>query len=472
MLRRCLSRFEGAKRLEELCRGNRVVTRLANGMRVLSYDDHTGVSGISLAARIGTRYETDRTAGATAVLQAGTLLGNEKRDEGQLCRDLHALGSSFRTSSELREAVLWHINVPRYQIRGGVEFLENVALHPLFAGDTFAKAREIAAEEAALADRDATRVCFELIHRAAFGGVALGRPGLMVDPTVIERVDGETVREFHAALMQPERATLVASGVSDHDGLVRAVEELFKWPERPRRSLEYAQDIGYVGGELLLANDKAPESVTKFQEKNLTHVGLCFKGIPLRHPDYFVYTMIQTMLGGGSTFSSGGPGKGMHTKLFREVVARSGWLNGVECVSAWYEKAGLIGLYGSAEHQFAKHLVKMMLYQAATIPERITDRDVEMARNQLLSQLVLLGEARDTALDEASKLLLQHDTVTLPEDLMRGAEKVTLADFRRVSKTMLESAPTVVVYGNVADQMPFEQVSVMLKEFGRRHGTG
>mmetsp|Transcript_37825 Transcript_37825/g.116887 ORF Transcript_37825/g.116887 Transcript_37825/m.116887 type:complete len:326 (-) Transcript_37825:119-1096(-) len=322
--------------------------------------------------------------------------------------------------------------------------------------------------KSALSDRDSTRVCFELIHQAAFGDVALGRP-LWATDEAIHALDAATVNEFHANFVQPERSVLVASGIDDHDGLVAAVKDQFVWPEKPAKALDYGTDLGYVGGVKLLHNDKAPDSVTKFQEKNLTHMGLCFKGIPLRHPDYFAYTVIQTLLGGGTSFSSGGPGKGMHTKLFREAIMQQGWLHGVECISAWYENAGLIGLYGQAEHQYSKPLLNLMMYQAATIPARITEKDVEMAKNQLMSQLVLLAEARDIALDECSKLLLQHDSVVLPDDILRGAEKITLGDIQRVCKDFLATPPTLVVYGNTDGVPTAEQVTTIVQGLHKRH---
>jgi processing peptidase subunit alpha len=444
--------------LPEFCRGNRKVSRLANGLRVMSFEDHTAVTGLGFYTRMGPRFESARNAGATAVLESSVLLGNEKRGEAQLCRDLHALGASFRTTADVREMFGFSMNVPRYNVREGLKFLEDAALHPAFDPETVSRAKQSATMKALLADRDSTRMCFDLIHQAAYDGVALGR-ALWPEAGKIELLTPDILREFHNALVRPADSVLVASGIDDHDGLVANVEALFQFPPKPSRPLEFAKEMGYCGGVRLVHNERAPDSVTKFQEKNLTHVGLCFKGIPLRHPDYYAYTVIQTLLGGGTSFSSGGPGKGMHTKLFREVIMREGWLHGVECVSAWYEHSGLIGLYGQAEHEVADKLVNMMIFQAGTIPARVTEKDVEMAKNQLMSQLVLLAEARDISLDECGKQLLQHDTVTLPEDILKGAEKITLQDIRRVCKEFLNTPPTFVVYGNTNGMPTQEEVS-------------
>jgi mitochondrial-processing peptidase subunit alpha len=40
----------------------------------------------------------------------------------------------------------------------------------------------------------------------------------------------------------------------------------------------------------------------------------------LRSNDVIVLTVLQTILGGGGSFSSGGPGKGMYSRLYQESM--------------------------------------------------------------------------------------------------------------------------------------------------------
>ena len=72
----------------------------------------------------------------------------------------------------------------------------------------------------------------------------------------------------------------------------------------------------------LLENLSAPQSIQKFEEKNHTHVGIMFNGAALEQKDQNTQLVVQTMLGGGMSFSAGGPGKGMLTKLYRECLCK------------------------------------------------------------------------------------------------------------------------------------------------------
>jgi hypothetical protein len=41
-----------------------------------------------------------------------------------------------------------------------------------------------------------------------------------------------------------------------------------------------------------------------------------------RDKDFVSYCVLQSLLGGGGSFSAGGPGKGMYTRLYTDVMNR------------------------------------------------------------------------------------------------------------------------------------------------------
>lgn len=55
---------------------------------------------------------------------------------------------------------------------------------------------------------------------------------------------------------------------------------------------------------------------------NLSHVVIGFEGAPIKHDDFVPFCVLQALMGGGGSFSAGGPGKGMYTRLYTEVMNR------------------------------------------------------------------------------------------------------------------------------------------------------
>lgn len=50
-------------------------------------------------------------------------------------------------------------------------------------------------------------------------------------------------------------------------------------------------------------------------------------------------TVLTYLLGGGNSFSSGGPGKGMHSRLYTRVLNQYHWVSGRHCVGCALEGA-------------------------------------------------------------------------------------------------------------------------------------
>lgn len=54
----------------------------------------------------------------------------------------------------------------------------------------------------------------------------------------------------------------------------------------------------------------------------LAHVVLALEGVSHQDPDFIPVCVLNMMMGGGGSFSAGGPGKGMYTRLYTNVLNR------------------------------------------------------------------------------------------------------------------------------------------------------
>ncbi|KEG06033.1 mitochondrial processing peptidase alpha subunit [Trypanosoma grayi] len=447
MLRRCFP-LRGIERT--VTKGNYVLSHLSNGLRVLTCDDGNGITGMGLFMLNGTKFEDETSAGAAAVFESLPMRSNQIYTGREMSRAIGALGNAFKVTNN-KEALSVMLMVPRYHQKDGLELLNAMCLHPTQDEEEFQIAKEKTHERALLYSRDATSMCLELVHEAGWNGKGLGRP---VNPTKddLEKLTLEKFSAFHRACTRPERTVLAATGVADHQHFATEAERILQFNSKAVTQSSPGRHP-YTGGSRLVQQTEAPESMNKFQEKDLSHVALFYQGVPINHPDYYTISVIQTLLGGGTSFSSGGPGKGMQTKLFREVLSREGFLHGLECITAWYSDGGLIGLYGSAPHESVYALLKVMIYQAASICQRVSPAHLEMAKNQLRSQLILLGEGREQLLSDMGFNMVVHDHIITAEETAEGTRHITLDGLQRVCAEMIRKPITFAVYGETS-RMP------------------
>ena len=54
----------------------------------------------------------------------------------------------------------------------------------------------------------------------------------------------------------------------------------------------------------------------------LAHIVIGLESCSHKDPDFVAYCVLNMMMGGGGSFSAGGPGKGMYTRLYLNVLNR------------------------------------------------------------------------------------------------------------------------------------------------------
>ena len=71
-------------------------------------------------------------------------------------------------------------------------------------------------------------------------------------------------------------------------------------------------ELGHIViGVLLLLKD--------IKKTNIHHA-LGLESVGHQHPDFIPFCVLNMMMGGGGSFSAGGPGKGMYTRLYTRVL--------------------------------------------------------------------------------------------------------------------------------------------------------
>ena len=76
----------------------------------------------------------------------------------------------------------------------------------------------------------------------------------------------------------------------------------------------------------------------------LQTVALMLQGPNWHDEDFVPLCVLQHVLGGGDAFSAGGPGKGMHSRLYREVLNQFWWVERVHATGYHYTGTGVFGL--------------------------------------------------------------------------------------------------------------------------------
>ncbi|KAF2468763.1 uncharacterized protein BDR25DRAFT_264637 [Lindgomyces ingoldianus] len=234
--------------------------------------------------------------------------------------------------------------------------------------------------------------------------------------------------------------------------------------------IDFSAPSHYTGGFLTLPPIPPPLNPAL---PRLSHIHLAFEALPISSPDIYSLATLQTLLGGGGSFSAGGPGKGMYSRLYTNVLNQHGWVESCIAFNHSYTDSGLFGIAASCTPSQVAQMLEVMCRELSALGQEtgysaLKDGEVQRAKNQLRSSLLMNLESRMVELEDLGRQVQVHGRKVGVKEMCRNIEQVTIQDLRRVAKQVFggeivnagcgSGAPTVVLQEG-------EQEGLMRKEF-------
>jgi len=182
----------------------------------------------------------------------------------------------------------------------------------------------------------------------------------------------------------------------------------------------------------------------------------------------------DTLLGGGSSFSAGGPGKGMYSRLYREALNAYPWMESANAFSNQLYDCGLMGIYGSAPPEHAGDLVRVMCSHMARLGESLVkDSELARARNQLASSVLMNLETRALLVEDIGRQILSHKKRLPPEVLTARIQATTALDIKAVMREAMAHPPSLSAVGDLSMVPEYAEFKVSEgRGWGGRRGGG
>jgi mitochondrial-processing peptidase subunit alpha len=92
------------------------------------------------------------------------------------------------------------------------------------------------------------------------------------------------------------------------------------------------------------------------------------------------------MLGSASSFSSGGPGKGMHSRCTKNMLNKEPCIESASFLLSHYDHFGLFGLTAAGPNDAAGEVVETVLREILLLRE-VTDAELDRVKNMLVGSI-------------------------------------------------------------------------------------
>lgn len=379
---------------------------------------------------------------------------------------IQSVGGNVMCSSS-RETIMYQSSVFNQDVPTILSIFADTIQNPLLESEELAIQREAAAWEVSEIWNKPEMILPELVHATAYMNNTLGNP-LLCPMESLQVMTTENLRTFMDAWYRPDRIVVAGAGMP-HEQLVELSQKLFghmkaPLPGTPGADPVFAQlakePAQYTGCELYLSKP----------ELEFTHVYVAYEGLSIHDDDIYTLATMQMLLGGGGSFSAGGPGKGMYSRLYTNVLNQ---YHGVDHCAAFhhcYADSGLFGISASVHPSFAPSIPyiiarELELCTAGDYHGSVTQVELDRAKNQLKSSLVMALESRLVEVEDLGRQVQVHGRKVSVDEMCEMIDRVDLPTLHRVaSRVLMTSKPATVVVQGQLDGM--EDVRKLLASRG------
>jgi predicted Zn-dependent peptidase len=178
-------------------------------------------------------------------------------------------------------------------------------------------------------------------------------------------------------------------------------------------------------------------------------VVLGHKGLSYRDPDFYAAQVFSGLLGGG-----------MSSRLFQEVREKRGLCYSVYS-SAWgLGDTGLMSIHASTGPESLEELIKVVRREIArAVSEKPDDREIQRAKAQLKTGLLMSLESPGSRAEQMARQLLAFDRLLSAEELIEKVDAVTADAVRTTAERVMTGSKMSIAVVGAGRQVNIQKIA-------------
>ena len=392
---------------------------------------------------VGTRDETHETSGALLALK-NTYLKTLKHTNETINYGMIQMSGGDMQMDFDQERTYFKGHCIEYDVVDMFQMMVDIALEPrsvLAANVARSKNKKSHDLYKYLAHYDPFSENQELLLRTAYGFHTLGMPRLGLEHN-LDNIDARMIQQFIMDNITPKKCLIVASGVKNHKEYVDLVKErlgeLLPVPEH-----QYQRSTAeYIGGEY-----------RTWTETPNTNITVAFESVPWSHEDVSAFYVMNTLIGNATSFSSGGPGKGMYCRAITNLMQRHNFVDSASGLNSHFSDSGLFGMTIEGPGSHSQELYSVLIEELAKLKERIADEELARAKNIFKMNILMAMERQEDRLEEIARNYMTFGDLTFHQYCDR-IDSVTSEQINRAATKALSGKPTMLVTGGAINLVP------------------
>ena len=388
---------------------------LSNGLRVLLQpQEHLRSAYFGVWVASGSVFETNDNNGVSHFLEHIVFKGSETRSALDIAQQTDRLGASVNAYTS-KEYTHFYTRALGEHITAAAEILLDMLLHPRLDPHDIETERGVILEEISMCEDDPGDLCYELSESSLFSGSPYAFE-ILGSKESVKAMQRTQFRQQLDRCYTAKRIVIGVSGAFDENEILSLL----------------ARTVG------LLPQGNAPDYPALSVKQGIylkkarfeqTHLLLTVPGIPIEHPDLYTLQVVLFLLGTGAS-----------SRLNQRIREQLGLVYQIDAWAGRYRSGGYLAVSLSLSGANQKQALEETCRILRELPQSITEDELLIAKEKLLSGLVMSREQPHNELVSCGQQLLLKEHILSDEALLQGIRSVTLTQAKDAAARYLDLA--------------------------------
>ena len=418
-------------------------TVLPSGLRIVTEEEKSVRSAaFGIWVNVGSRDESNSTAGASHFLEHLLFKGTKKRTSLEISSSIEAVGGETNAFTS-KEYTCFYARVIDKDLPLAVDVISDLITSSVVRSVDVDAERKVVLEEIAMRDDDPSDLIHDLFLEKYYGDTPLGRPILGTIKS-IKNMSRSTVFNYYKNRYKPEDLVVAVAGNVKHKKVVQMVEDAlgkYGFLDQPKREFKVrsSPQVKVAGKGKVSLLDKKTEQA---------HIIYGVPGVAREDKSRFALSILSSAIGGG-----------MSSRLFQEIREKRGLAYSTYAYSQQFSGSGVLSFYVGCKPEKAEESITIIQSILFDIAEKgLTYEEIERAKGAVSGALVLSQEDTGSRMTRIGKSELVYGQVLSFDEILREVANVTPEQIKEIARKTLPTSPTLAVVGPFRSRSKFERL--------------
>jgi predicted Zn-dependent peptidase len=395
------------------------ITTLDNGLRVVTTPLLTSQSvAACIFAGVGSRAEEARNQGLAHFLEHMVFKGTTRWPTAMdIAAAVEGAGGTLNAYTSKELTCYWN-HLPAERLELAIDVLADMLTASLLDPEEIDRERSVVQQEIRRTRDQPGAWVGELLWRALFGDTPMGWSTAGSENTVASLARDDFLRWLET-WYRPQNMVVSVAGNARHEEVLAVV----------RRHLSAGRPQPLPAG--LPVDSGLPAQRLALEERDIAQANLALglPSLPRWDPDRYTLLILNSILG-----------RGMSSRLFKEVRERRGLAYSISSHAHLYSDAGVLAITAGVSSEKLSEAVGVVLVEVQKLAQEPPDKEeLTRARDHTVGTFRLSLETPLSLARRAGELLITMGEIEAIEEVVAKMRAVGTEDIQRVAQRVLRS---------------------------------